>query len=208
MDPQVQVRSRLNRARRSMATVVRTLRSGTDHRRWRNPDDPGYQTAERNELIAGFIPRGSSVLDLGAGQQELRNYLSEDCDYQPCGLYPGPGVLPCDFNADLYPSVERRFDILVASGLVEFIRRPDRLLARLPEFGDLLLMSYRVRPPGEGLRRRLASGYLSHLTKQQLESLLTDLGYPWEQVADYEFNGAEPHVQPIYRVHLSPARGD
>jgi len=207
MDPQGSVRSRLRAARRSVATALHTLRNGTDYERWRNAEDPARQLTERNALIGGLVPAGSSVLDLGAGRQELRRHLPSDCEYQACDLFPAPGVVTCDFNAGTYPAVDRRFDILVASGLVEFLRHPDRLLARLPEFGDVLLMSYPVRAPGEGLQRRRASGYLSHLNKQELESLLTEPGYGWEQVAEYKSTGAGVEVQPIYRVRLAPGSG-
>lgn len=203
---QAQVRSRLRRTRRSFATAIRTLKSETDYKRWRNPADPAYRTADRNEIIGRFVPRGSSVLDLGAGTQELRHQIPADCEYQPCGLLPGPDVLPCDFNSGRYPAVKHRYDIVVASGLVEFLRRPDHFLARLPEFGDVLLMSYRVRPRGEGLGRRLASGYLNHMTQEQLEALLSRCFDRWEQVAEYEFTGTDAHhVQPIYRVALAPS---
>ena len=126
------------------------LTGGTDEHRWRDPEDPAYHTAERNRLIARLIPAGASVLDLGAGQQELRRHLPRGCEYQACDLFEGPGVLQCDFNAGVYPAVEHRYDVLVASGLLEFLTHPEDFLARLPEFGDddLALDAIREVPSG------------------------------------------------------------
>ena len=189
----------LERARRILKTAVHK----TDRERWRDPGDPGYRTAERNQLIASLIPSGSNVLDLGAGIQQLRRFLPADCEYQPCDLDGGPDVLRCDFNAGQYPAVTQRYDVLVSSGLLEFVRDPEAFLARLPSLGDVLLLSYRVRPPDEPLWRRLDSGYMSHLTVDDLESLLDRLGYRWERTAVYEHDDPHrPHIQPIYRVAL------
>jgi hypothetical protein len=183
----------------------------TDRERWKNPGDPGYQTAERNRLIAGFIPGGSTVLDLGAGIQQLRRFLPRDCEYQPCDLDGGPDVLVCDFNAGRYPPVTHRYDVLVVSGLLEFLRDPEAFLAKLPALGDMVLLSYRVRPPGAALRGRLASGYMSHLTTADLETMFDRLGYRSECVGVWKYqSGSQSHLQPIYRVALgSPQqRGD
>ena len=196
-------RNRLARSRRTVVTAIRMLTGGTEARRWRDPEDPAYHTAERNRLIARLIPAGVSVLDLGAGQQELRRHLPRGCEYQACDLFEAPDVLRCDFNAGVYPAVEHRYDILVASGLLEFLKDPEGFLARLPEFGDMLLLSYRVRPEGEHLTTRLGSGYVSHYTQPELEELLTATGHPWRQVTTYEVKSTDPpHEQPIYRVDL------
>lgn len=134
----------------------------------------------------------------------MRSFLPPGCEYQPCDLAGSPDVLVCDFNAGGYPAVMHRYDVLVASGLLEFLRDPEEFLAHLPALGDVLLLSYRVRLPREPLWRRLESGYLSHLTSEEIEALLDRLGYRWECVDAYEHKGARPHRQPIYRVLLGP----
>jgi hypothetical protein len=191
--------------------TLKTAAGITDRRRWKNPSDPGYlQTAERNRMIAASIPRGSTVLDLGAGIQQLRRFLPRDCEYQPCDLDGGPDVppcdfdvLPCDFNAGRYPTVTHRYDVLVASGLLEFLRDPEAFLAQLPALGDMLLLSYRVRPSREAPWRRLQWGYMNHLTTADLEAMLDRLGYRWENVGVFtRGSGSHSIVQLIYRVAL------
>ena len=197
----VVLRAPVDRVRRIVGTALRH----TDRKRWRDPDDPGYQTAERNRLIAGMISSGSSVLDLGAGIQQLRRFLPPSCEYQACDLDGGPEVLRCDFNAGVYPAVSHRYDVVVSSGCFEFVVDPQAFLARLPELGDILILSYRVRPTGEPRRRRLKSGYMSHLTVEDLERMLDRLGLQWQRAGVYEHTATEPfHLQPIYRVELRP----
>jgi hypothetical protein len=198
---------RWQRKRKRAWFMLKAAFSITDRERWKNPSDPGYQTAERNRLIAAFIPSGSTVLDLGAGIQQLRRFIPRDCEYQPCDLDGGPDVLVCDFNAGQYPAVAHRYDVLVASGLLEFLRDPEAFLAQLPALGDTLLLSYRVRPPGAALRGRLASGYMSHLTTADLERMFDRLGYRWESVGVWKYqSGSHSHLQPIYRVVLGSPR--
>jgi hypothetical protein len=183
--------------------IVKTLMRITDRKRWRDRGDPGYATGERNALIASLVPSRSAVLDLGAGTQQLRRFLPPGCEYQPCDLDGGNDVLDCDFNAGRFPAVARRYDILVVSGVLEFIHDPEAFLGRLPDYGDVLLVSYRFRSPWEPLRKRRASGYLSHLEPGELESTFDRLGYRWERVGLYEHvGGADAHTQPIYRVEL------
>jgi hypothetical protein len=184
--------------------MARALLGGTDRKRWRDKDEPTYQTAERNRLMGALIASGSSVLDVGAGTQELRRFLPDGCEYQPCDLQPAPGVLVCDLNAGQMPAVSHRYDVLVASGVLEFLRDPEAFLRRIHSLGETLLFSYRVRPPSEPRWQRLKSGYLSHLTQAELESMLDRLGYAWERVGAYVHEqGRSPHVQPIYLVSLT-----
>jgi hypothetical protein len=136
-----------------------------------------------------------------------RRFLPRDCEYQPCDLHGGPDVLVCDFNADRYPAVTHRYDVLVVSGLLEFLRDPEAFLAKLPALGDTLLFSYRVRPPKAALRERLASGYMSHLTTADLETMLDRLGYRWDSVGVWKYqSGLHSHLQLIYRVALGSPR--
>ncbi len=186
--------------------MARALLGGTDRNRWRNKDDPGYQTAERNRLIGALIAPGSSVLDVGAGTQVLRRFLPDGCEYQPCDLQPAPGVLVCDLNSGQMPAISHRYDVLVASGVLEFLRDPEAFLRRVHSLCETLLFSYRVRLPSEPRWQRLTSGCVSHLTQAELESMLDRLGYVWERVGAYVHQEARsPHVQPIYRVSLTPS---
>jgi hypothetical protein len=142
-------------------------------------------------------------LDLGAGTQQLRRFLPPTCTYQPCDLGGDNEVLECDFNAGLFPAVTRRYEILVVSGVLEFIHDPEAFLARLPDYGDVLLISYCFRSPGEPLTKRRASGYMSHLEPGDVESMFDRLGYRWERVGLYEhLGGAGVKAQLIYRVDL------
>ena len=97
--------------------IPRWVRTAKERPRW----------DERNRMIAAYVPPGSSVLDLGAGAQTLAAHLPPGCAYQACDVVPGPGVVLCDLDAGRWPALDRRYDVAVCSGVLEYLRgRPGR----------------------------------------------------------------------------------
>jgi hypothetical protein len=138
---------------------------------------------ERNRIIAGFIPTGSSVLDLGAGAQTLKSYIPPDCHYQPCDIVRSSSdVILCDFNNSIFPVVGRAFDFVICSGVLEYIWKPRPFLKRLPSLGKNLLLSYNPRTAAESRIDRLSKNWVNHLDRDELQSLFKSLGWKWSIV--------------------------
>lgn len=77
---------------------------------------------ERNRVIGTWIPDGSSVVDIGAGSQNLRDFLPPGCRYQPVDVVPPDAhTLFADFNAYTVPVMERSADVVVCSGVLEYV---------------------------------------------------------------------------------------
>ena len=166
---------------------LRTLVFRTDVGFWKQvaTEEPGWD--DRNHLMAQAIPAGASVLDLGSGAQTLARYLKPGCTYQPCDcVRSSENVLLCDFNRDQYPVIDRRFDYTVVSGLLEYIRDPHTFLGRIHAYGSVLLISYAPLLPGHTRIWRTSQGWVNHLTKSELESMFTDLGLVWSEVAFWQ----------------------
>jgi hypothetical protein len=102
-------------------------------------------------------------------------------------------VLLCDFNSDQYPDINQRFDYVVVSGLLEYIRDPRKFLERIRSYGHVLLVSYAPLKPGQTLTWRASQGWLNQLTRSELESAFSDLALVWQEAGQW-------HEQIIYRL--------
>jgi hypothetical protein len=166
-----------------MARAGRTFLFKSDAVRWRRVAAETASWDERNKLIAQLIPSGSAVLDLGSGACTLRTHLKTGCQYQASDLAPfSADVLPCDFNRGIYPSLPRRFDYIVCSGLLEYLRDPLTFLKTVRSFGDCLLLSYAPHNPGDSRLRRQLQGWVNSLTQAQLEQRFDVARFRWRVV--------------------------
>lgn len=136
----------------------------------------------RNVALAKHIAPGSAVLDLGAGAQTLRDHLPSDCVYQPCDLVESPGVLRCDFNAGIWPRLDRHYDVAVVSGVIEYVHEPRPFLERLPATADCVLLTHLLLGEEEPPVR--SPTWPTRLTQRELEGILDELGHSWERVGD------------------------
>jgi hypothetical protein len=155
----------------------------TDKRRWSKVATEVPPWDQRNKLIGALIPAGSSVLDLGCGAMTLKGWLPPGCVYQPCDVVQSaPEVILCDFNEGLYPALDRQFDYVVCSGVLEYMRAPLEFLQRISGYGSKVILSYNPVRAGEGKMARLAGGWLNHMSQPELESLFRDAGLGFKLV--------------------------
>ena len=162
-----------------------TLVVRTNVSRWKKVAYAGTPSAswdERNKIMAGFIPAGSSVVDIGCGAQPLKRHLAPGCKYQPCDVIKStPDVIFCDLNRGIYPEVKERFDYVVCGGVFEYVRNPEEFLKKIPALGTTTLMSYCPLYPGDSKLKRLGNGWgwVNHFKREELESLFTEMGLKW-----------------------------
>jgi len=162
---------------------------------------------ERNEIIAGFIPAGSSVLDVGCGAQTLKQHLKPGCRYQPCDVIKSsPDVIYCDFNAGIYPQFTELFDYVVCSGVLEYIRKPREFLQKVPQWGQAVILSYNPLPPGGSKLERLGNGWgwVNHFTRPELENLFDELELHWAilQIDEEKLRYTMYSLEPKNRLKL------
>lgn len=158
---------------RRAKAILATLLFATHKRRWKKVAFSGRPPWDmRNEKIAGFIPDGSSVIDLGCGAQTLRDHLGPSCSYQPCDLVKSTSdVIVCDFNAGAYPAVGKRFTHVVCSGVLEYIQDHHKFLKLSSSLGDNLVLSYNLRLPGDSKLQRMTNNWINHFSRVELESI-------------------------------------
>ena len=167
---------RIYRRGRTALAALRTLLIRNDLKRWRQVALGGVPSwDERNRLIAEFIPMNSSVLDLGAGAQLLKSYLKPGCAYQACDLVTNlPDVIYCDFNAKAFPKLPRSYDVVVCSGILEYMRNPLSFMSEIRSYGSRLILSYNPLIEDSSKVRRLAVGWINHFTENDLADLFAD----------------------------------
>lgn len=101
----------------------------------------GREWGKRTKRIADLIPPHASVVDLGGGEENLREYLREPGQYVSIDRYPcRPSTLVADFNAGEYPLVAA--DYIVAQGLVEYLDRPQEFFTRIRQYGPMLIFTW------------------------------------------------------------------
>ena len=123
---------------------------------------------ERVKLMAALVPRGSRVLDVGAGAQTLRRYL-KDCTYSAADLDSDPAL---DFESGLYP--EGWWDVAVLSGALEYASRPGVVLKELARLTPRAFISF---SHGGSLDYRRRQGWRCHLSRAAFEQLAERAGW-------------------------------
>src|SRR4249919_694547 len=94
----------------SLDLVLRTLRCRlfgvSDVERWRDLRNHERDWEERTRLIAGLVPKGSCVIEFGAGGRVLGSYLGKTCTYIPADLVRrSPETVICDLNVRPLPDL-------------------------------------------------------------------------------------------------------
>ena len=100
-----------------------------------------YYYESLKSVVAGIIPEGKRILDIGTGTGEILNVLRPSrgigIDLSPKMIEKAKGKFRhLDFFAADYESFEtdERFDYILMTDLIEHVERPDRLFLRIQRF--------------------------------------------------------------------------
>jgi len=95
----------------------------SDYDRWSNLDNLHSNWNRRTERIARYIPKQTTVIDLGAGSRYLEQCLDASCRYIPADLVDrGDGTVVCDLNGRPLPDFQGdRPDIVVLGGVLVYL---------------------------------------------------------------------------------------
>lgn len=128
---------------------------------------------ERTAAVAALIPEGKSVLDLGAGDSVLDDFIPKKL-YQGSDRVPGAGQIALDMDsaANKWPKVHA--DIAVLIGALEYVKRPGTLFKKLHQVADAVLLTY--------AHGDTKSPHANHLTKDELKALAEEAGWTAEIV--------------------------
>lgn len=134
--------------------------------------DIPYTWGGRNDTIASLIPAGVSVLDIGAGDKNLRRRLRGGCKYTSTDFIAGADYTT-DFNSEHPLPDVGRHDVAVISGLLEYLVEPGKALRFAAAHADKVIVTYfciEVRPSTYNAK------FSSRLDYVQLLRLLRECG--------------------------------
>lgn len=159
------------------------------------------------QLVAGLIPNGSRVLDLGCGSGSLLAHLMADAGCRGTGVEIDPEsvlaairlgvpVIELDIDTELDDFADHSYDVVVLSRTIQTIHRPlevlqhmgriaDRLIVSVPNFGwwrhRLRLLRGRMPKSGDLPFEWFDTPNLRFTTLTELEDLFDRLGLTIEQ---------------------------
>jgi hypothetical protein len=178
--------SMLSRLPRTARILLLRVLHRSDYRRWANSDNLERRWDVRTRQLAQLIPKGTRVIEFGAGRRQLVLYLDASCAYVPSDLTDrGPGTVVCDLNRRPLPDLRHlQPDVAVFSGVLEYITDLPSLLQWLSTQVSFCVTSYSYaesRP--RTIRRcvevlhRACTGRMNPYTAEELVALFSHSGF-------------------------------
>lgn len=123
---------------------------------------------ERARIVAfTFIPAGTRVLDIGAGDMALERFLPFGCTYLPCDAEPRDArTQRVDISAGEMPGFEGA-DLITVLGALEHVRDVPGFFSRLRQANLPVVVTYASVDLAPDLDRA-AMGWVNHLSTEQL----------------------------------------
>jgi hypothetical protein len=159
----------------------------TDFSRWSNVSEFEPEWAERSQLIARLVPKGSRIIELGAGAQLLKTYLHPSCTYYAADLFDRghENTIVFDLNSRPLPSLKHlKPDVLVLAGVLEYIADVRGFVDWLSDQTKVCIASYECASTRQTTlgriaenMRRAGAGWVNTFTAPELTGLFESGGF-------------------------------
>jgi hypothetical protein len=169
-----------------MKTLFLRAINRSDYRRWSNPENLEAWWESRTREIATLIPKGTRVIEFGAGRRWLESCLGPGSTYIPSDLVErGPGTFICDLNRRPLPDLKpMRPDVAVFVGVLEYVRDLASVVFWLSYQVKTCTASYhcaasKAHTPGRLIEafHRATFGYLSTYSEAEFIQLFARYGF-------------------------------
>jgi hypothetical protein len=181
---------------RAFKTFVLKIFGGSDKSRWRNSQNLLQDWEPRTARMANWIPKGSRVIEFGAGNQKLKSMLDATCVYFASDLVDrGNTALVCDLNKRPLPDFSHlSAQVAVFSGVLEYIHDVKDIAQWLSTQAEICICSYSCFEPRQNdllhiktATSRASNGWVNSYTEAQIVEIFGDAGFSlanaktWEQ---------------------------
>lgn len=147
----------------------------SDYERWKQTEELFVDWNQRTAILASMIPQGANIIEFGAGNMALKDYLPPDCTYTPSDIYKrSEGMLECDLNGRIEFDLAA-FDTAVFSGVFEYVYDVDKVFLQLAKSVKNVILSYACSDISNA--DRLKSGWLSDFSKSEMEDIFEKYDY-------------------------------
>lgn len=148
-------------------------RRESDYQRWKDLDSHNTGWVNRIKLAVQHIPKGSSVLELGAGHAFMRDLIDASCSYQAADIVAHqPDFLVIDLNKPY--RLPQRYDVIVALGVFEYVFDVAAALERLKGSAKRIIFTYCCHVPSNDSDLRMRQGWLSDLNERALDAIIDE----------------------------------
>lgn len=163
----------------------------TDLQRWQNDDQLYRDWDERSIMLASYIMPNARIIEFGAGNMILKNYLKNYKIYIPTDIVARfKETVVCDLNQGVISAVEK-CDTAVFSGVLEYVYDINKVFEELGPTIKQIVLSYCCTDIVKLSRDK--NGWLSDYTKNDLEEIFEKHGF---EIENYE----EWRQQSIYNL--------
>lgn len=147
---------------------------------------------KRNAVIAEMIQDGMCVIDVGAGKQWLKKLIPNTSEYLPVDCVCGSeDTVVYDFNSS-YPAPTLVADVVVCSGVLEYIEDVPKFLRIIKSWGNRAILSYAVMANEDVEHRTNVHGWFNHFSDEELRAMFEKIGFTvqstraWKEQIIYE----------------------
>jgi Polysaccharide pyruvyl transferase len=152
-----------------------------DIARWSDTAQLSVDWDQRAKAVAGWIPAGVRLMDIGCGRMALEPLLT-NCTYWPVDIVRrDERTTVVDLNESELPSrLLQQADYATLLGVLEYMKDPAKLLTSLSAARIKLVCSYQLADNSSG-ETRTNNGWFNAFTAMQFSQLIRDCGYEVEQ---------------------------
>jgi hypothetical protein len=181
----------MSSARRSLLrSLGPVLGRRPDVSRWAQVSSFDEEWEERTRIMARLVPKGSRVIEFGAGARRMARYLDPSCTYLASDvIHRGPGTLVWDLNERPLPDLSPfKVDVAIFGGVLEYLVRLEPIARWLAHHVSTCIASYECAESAAWslgrLRerfRRARLGWVSTHTETELAGLFRAAGFVCDQ---------------------------
>lgn len=157
-------------------TIRLRLNNESDISRWKNSEQLFKDWNDRTSILGGFIKPNAQIIEFGAGNMYLKEYLKEYGSYTPSDIVKRfDETIVCDLNKPISFDLSK-FDVVVFSGVLEYVYDIDSIFNQLKSNGiNQIVMSYSCADIVT--LSRVKNGWLSDYTKIEIEKIIEKYNY-------------------------------